>query len=529
MTIADVHFGNILNQWQQYTEGTKDLPHHDSLQKLAIDALKDLDKSNRTFQQRLESNSLDKIAICEISTLAETISRIANCLLQNDELIRNGHIDAAVAEESTERLNTLELVIHEKILDTSLIEIMPSFAIEKLRLLPENSLALDALMGENALLHSSILSRAFDAWSKELIYHLLANANLTTVENLISFFEENTDKEYNIIKLLKTHVENSQQEARRQMDTHQFITFDRQWNLPPQRDWVYNNKITPFSDCDEPEKMDAWDFLKQSAIELERARLKPEEKFLRGVSLYQGEKGDYYLNINKKNSTESGKQILGNGNYEKLNDWNTYFWSPDGISFFQMKSQGFRGTSKSYSSTFETEEGNKNALVKIQANDVFAFAFDKSDTLTRYERLDLDAARTLCREIKSKQAQLIPYAVARKPEYLFQTENGEYIYVDSTYEKKSYDFTVYKKENELYQTQAVKNVSRARDGGTTRIELDDGSSIFCPVSKEENPSYTDINGQQHSIQRINTEGFDFTSIGLELESMNPRRTMKDLF
>lgn len=529
MTIADVHFGDMLNQWQQYTEGKKVLPNQESLQKLLTDSLNDLEQANRTFLRRIESNNINKITICELSKLSETISRIAQCLLHNTDLIRNQHIDPSITRERMERLTSLETSIQEKILNSLSPEIMPPSALEKLHLLQENSPALDALISENGLLNTSILSKALDAWSSELIYRLLHNANLNTVEDLISLFQENADRDVNIISLLQNHVKNSQKEAKTQMSPAHNIAFDRQWKTPQQRDWIYNNTITPFTDCNEAEKMDAWDFQKQIHIEMERSGLKPEEKFLRGVSLYKGEMHDYYLCINRKNSSESGRQLLGEENYKKLGDWSTYFWSPDGTSFFEMKSKGFRGTAKSYQSSFETEEGKKDAQVKIQANDVFAFAFENNHTLTRYERLDLSAARTLCSRIKNGQAQLTPYIVAREPEYLFQMENGSYIYVDSNYGKNTYNFSAYFDTDGAYQTQAIKNVSRLRDGGTTQIEFENGSSIFCPVGTEEGPSYTNSQGQKQSLQKIDTKDFDYTRLGIELEEMNPRPTMMDLF
>ena len=138
MTTADVHFGNMLNQWQQYTEGGKTLPSQDSLQKLVTDALKDLEQADKAFQQQMDSNDINKIAICKFSTMTETISRIAQCLLHNAEWLRSQSIDPAITKERMEHVTQLEKNIHEKILSSSSIEIMPSFTLEKLRLLPRN-------------------------------------------------------------------------------------------------------------------------------------------------------------------------------------------------------------------------------------------------------------------------------------------------------------------------------------------------------------------------------------------------------
>ncbi len=258
------------------------------------------------------------------------------------------------------------------------------------------------------------------------------------------------------------------------------------------------------------------------------------EKILEETQLYKSEKGDFYLRISNNHVPDSGKQLLGERNFAKLKEHDNFLWSPDGKSFYFMQHKGYGGTNINYYARFETEEGNVNSNVKMEVNNNQAVAVDNNGKqLATYERQDLDSVRGIFANLKVQEDLMIPLITARKPEYLFKMENGQYIYVDANYAKGDLDFKVYMgTQGDLQRYFSVEDVMRYKDGGTTIITLSNGACLYSPSSfkREQVPYFQFPNDPtRHILAKLDEKIFDYSSIGIELEPMNPRHTMLDLF
>jgi hypothetical protein len=262
--------------------------------------------------------------------------------------------------------------------------------------------------------------------------------------------------------------------------------------------------------------------------------IQANEKILKETQLYKGEKGDFYLRIHNYEVSESGKELLGVNNFAKLKRYDNYLWSPDGQSFYFMCNASFAGNLTTYDARFEIREGNYSGAVKMRVDTDSATAFDGNDKqLATYERQDLDSVREIFAKLKAQEDLMIPLKTARKPEYIFMMENGQYIYVDAMYDTDNGDdFNVYVGTKGNMQKYTVEDWQRWKDGGTTTLSLANGGCIFCPTSFVKNiaPYFqaTDTSPREALI-RLDTATFDYSSIGIELEPLNPRPTMMDLF
>jgi len=539
MALQEINFSKMLAHWKQYTEGDKlifgEKPNSSQLsiqnaqenaQKIALKALQDLSKIKEDFQLQLKDSKLNKTSICEVCELTNTIERIVQ-FISNTSLYGKNLLDSQLVDDSLSNLMEVSAFVSNSVQEIDIKELQPQFAIDQLKLFSPNTSALDALIGNQGLLSKDVLTRTLGIITKEVMERCFVNAKLISVQDLMDLFKEKMENERNIVKIVKNHLEKSREEARTKMGPETRDAFDIQWNKPGEKDFMYEGKITPRPSFHEQEKIEAWDFLKQTSFAMELKNLSKEEKILKYTRLFKSDKGDFYLKIDNIGASDSVKKMLGNENFTKLNEINSCLWSPDSISFYLMERLGMY--------TFETEEGSQDSRVSMDANELYASLKDKNEqTLATYNRQSLESIRQLFASLKSGEAQLIPLSRARKPLHLFQMENGQYIYVNSTYADN--DFEVYIGSNGNYQKQQVSESKRSKDGSTTYITLTNGCTIFSPAPFDNSkpPMYTKpgsflSSDKKYELRRLNHGEFDYKTIGIELESMNPRHTMLDFY
>ncbi len=526
--------GEKLSYWKPFTDGDQPIEQHNymflynpkesqkKLQKTALKALEDLKQIKEILQHQMQNNNLNKFSVCEICEFTDTIDRIVKCIFNKP----------SQHKEHLSQLHTIETFVGNSVQNINIKELQPSFAIEQLRSVNPNTPAWDVLIGIEGLLSMEILTSALRIYTKKLMQRSLNNANIKTVQDLVALFEENQKNGKNIVKIIKELLDKSREEACAEMDQETREAFKKHWGKAVKRDWIYQEKITPLISLEDLEKIEAWDFLKQAALTKELKDLSADEKILEKTRLFRGEKNDYLLKIEYFFNADSGRKMLGHNNFNQLKEFSNYLWSPDGRSFYMMESTSSGESTKAYSVFFETQEGNWETRAKMSVNEVYASLHGQdSRTLVKYQRQNLASIKELFASCRSDEARFIPLVTARKPEYLFQMESGQYIYVDSNYANNTYDFEVYIGSNSTYQKHAVKSVGRIGDGGTTTIILDDGGRIYSPTpfDKSKSPAYMESGGQEHELTKLNAQKFEYDTIGIKLQPMNPRHTMLDIY
>jgi hypothetical protein len=502
-----LNFHQQLEYWKHYTNGQKEISKTNHLQ-ITTDALSDLVKIKDQFRKEIQQGRANKAIVSKVCESVDSIERIVQCLF-SDDIEKNATLDDASSS------------VRGQVLDIDIEDLHPKNVIAQLTKLPLNASALNALIEIEGF---PILARSLNITSKDLMHRCFLHAGLGSVESLINLLKENTH-EKNIVKIIKDHLDKSREEACAKMGLSHRNAFEKQWNQFVKRDWIYEGKITPQS-LSEPNKIEAWDFLKKADLDIEIKDSK-EGELLKKTRLYQGEKGDFFLIISNYKVPESDQALLGNDNFAKLKEFDNYLWSPDGKSFHLMNSTGYGGSGEGYNVSFETKEGTNERIGMKVVNQIYATLKTKDQTIAIYERQNLESIRQTFASIKSSEAKIVPLQHARTPAYLFQMEDGQYIYVDETHAHYEYGFQVSIGKDGNFRKHEVLEAHRYRDGGTTNILLANNECIHAPFNKT--PSYTDSTGKIHTLRDLGSRGFDYNSIGIKLEPMNSRPTMLDLY
>lgn len=499
LPINEINFGQKLILWKQYAEGNKKIRKKDE-QQIVANAMEDLVKIKDQFREQIQRGRVSQIAIWEVCNLVDSIERVVKGINFGE----NGALSEAVAS------------VRYDVLNSDVEEFHPKCVIEQFqKFLPSDS-ALDCLIGIKAF---PILAQACNITNRELMNRCFINAGLSSVQDLIDLCNENSN-EKNVMKIIKDRLDKSREEACAKMDPRLLKSFNHQWNGYTHRDFIYEKKIRPLDRLGNPKKIDACDFIKKASFCMELKHLPQEEQFLKHTLLYKGEKEDFFL-------------ILP---YEVLSD--KYLWSPDGKTFYVMHSKSSgessdNGYIQGFDVSLEHKEEKSNVSVRIGGNQVYSILEIQKDVYATYERQNLETMRQVLASYKSGAIQIVPLQVARKPEYLFKMQNGDYIYVDSII-KDDYDFKVYICSNGNIRNPQVLNVERQRDGGSTLITIAGNEKIHSkskvnPDIIDRTPTFTDSAGVCHPLEELDTEKFDYKTIGIELEAMNPRPTMLYLY
>lgn len=175
--------------------------------------------------------------------------------------------------------------------------------------------------------------------------------------------------------------------------------------------------------------------------------------------------------------------------FEKL------YRSMDGMNFYPLQNFGYSGNSLEHDLSFSDPfDGDKEGK----------FHFNRG-VITM---IDGRVFRPIGLRKEDVRFHLFP--LQRRPEYLFRTKDGKYIYVSVDKLEHSYkSFKLFYGSAEAMKQIPVTYVVRYRDGGTTYVHTDSGT-LFSPTpfEKEKKAMWLD-----QEVEKLDPQEFKIQEIG----------------
>lgn len=185
----------------------------------------------------------------------------------------------------------------------------------------------------------------------------------------------------------------------------------------------------------------------------------------------------------------------------------------DASGFHQLEERGFGGSEQEFNLSFEDGPNRQNGKFEANPKEGKFLLTCGADTQS-FKQLSAVAREKLQADVRSGKIKLASLPKeARKPEYFFKVKDTEdYIYVDAPKYNYSQDFHVFIGPKGNMKEVKTSQVSRLRDGGTTRITLADGKILFAPVGFRagQKPSW-----DGHDLQDLDATAIEFSSFGLK--------------
>lgn len=139
-------------------------------------------------------------------------------------------------------------------------------------------------------------------------------------------------------------------------------------------------------------------------------------------------------------------------------------YSDDGVTFREMAGRGFAGWSEEFKLTFEDPTNGREFELR-RDHDVLRLGRDKFYRAPSVWEDDL---------------YVVPLPAVRQPEYMFVAPDGTILYVSDTVYQRSYDFWFFIGRPPYLSRVPVRDVTRAKDGGTTVVKTDAGV-LYSPT------------------------------------------------
>ena len=197
------------------------------------------------------------------------------------------------------------------------------------------------------------------------------------------------------------------------------------------------------------------------------------------------------MNKNEHRFFQSGGEFLAYAvSYiEKL------YRSTDGLNFYPLQNRGYSGNDLEHDLSFSNPfDGDKEGK----------FHFNRG-VITMSDG-------KVFREInlRKEDVRFHPFLLLRKPEYLFRTKHGQYIYVSADKLEYSYEsFKLFYGVAGAMKQIPVTDVVRYRDGGTTYVKMADGDLYSpTPFNKKEKATWL---GQE--VEKLDPKDFNITEVG----------------
>lgn len=514
---------HLVQKWSQYATGQTPL--------ISVQTLAEKAKKTNTDVKELQALRMREIASCALEDLNKmttnaqvndmfTLTHICKLM---DSVERIVQCCEERCGEKFEDLMQASKTVRKSALKANMDELHCEFAIQKLQ--NSKAPALNALIGKDGLMSYSVLARALDINSIEVMQRCFLHAGLDTAQDLCRLFNNNALNKDNILEIIKNCLDKSANRARAQMSPELYKAFDEQWNKAVARNWIYiDGKMMPSDSLGKPERLDALDFLKKVTLDKELEQF-PKNHILKNTRLFRGKKGDFYLEIS---NSELGKELLGKQS-SKIKGAH-YLWSPDGKSFHFLHNKGFGGSGNAHNVSFETKEGSHDNLVKMSVNEVYASRKnEKNQLLGRYERESLKSVLDLFDAFQNREAVILEAL-----EYAFKVDGGggciAYIYVDVDAEG---NYRIHRGIGVDHQSSILskEDFDCLQKGGTFVFERSygkDSSTIVIEKDSEKlNYSFIWDNGiEPYTFSLIPIdEKLEKDGIILGYESENARRTM----
>lgn len=140
-------------------------------------------------------------------------------------------------------------------------------------------------------------------------------------------------------------------------------------------------------------------------------------------------------------------------------------YSDDGQTFREMAGRGFAGSEEQYKLTFEDPLDRRQYELR-RDHDVLRLGREKFYRAPK---------------VWDSELHVLPLPPVRQPEYMFVAPDGTFLYVSDTVYRPSYDFWFFVGAPPVLSRVPVREVTRARDGGTTFVKTDAGV-LYVPTS-----------------------------------------------
>lgn len=202
----------------------------------------------------------------------------------------------------------------------------------------------------------------------------------------------------------------------------------------------------------------------------------------------------------------------------------TFYGNENGL--YQLKGTGFSGRMPIYHFSFfdpSQKEQRGHFYARIDPEDTTKETNSNLIVCDNSERdfslVSEDLKSDLQQEIRDSQIPLNPLPRdARSSVYLFKSKTSDlYIYVDASKFNFSYEsFRLFVGKLGEMKNLEITNVNRLRDGGTTHINLADGSKLFSPsaLTQGKVATWTSREGTLE-LEDLSTQSFELETLGIK--------------
>ena len=179
-----------------------------------------------------------------------------------------------------------------------------------------------------------------------------------------------------------------------------------------------------------------------------------------------GEKTQLFTNVSGEKLLVFESFALWQTDDEKYLN-NALFTSRDGVTFRQMQSLGYGGSSGEHNRSYEDPASQTKHKLSFK-DQVYT-----RDDGERFTSVDVQFPGNVV---------FVPVPEVRIPEYLFQFEDGRYVYVDAVKYGYAYEhFRLFIGTADDMQQKDITSTVRYRDGGTTVIRVEEGV-LYSPTT-----------------------------------------------
>lgn len=522
--------------WSEYAAGTKPfavsfIEQSDIVQKVTSIAkeMQIVFEGNSSHDDKLMLGSVKQPKACIVQ-----LSQIVNAIKT---------VSAALSGRATNSLNADAIAVVDQglgqyIMNCELICLRVDVVLQKLRLLAPEMASLTALLNPSVEIPGVFFEQILgiqltDISSKELLERLLLNAQIGTVKDLIEAFKNRECEGQNFLALLDEHIKSYIKKTCDKMPEDLKEIFDEKWGGQSVGAVYYDQRVFHRQPSFYTHQaIDPQDLIALSKFESEVKEYKGSNKLVPTSQLYRGQKGDYYLHIRCMNGTQN---LI-----KSLKAYDNFLWSPDGHSFYQMEDCGAATVNDAYEVKVVTQQESSDKRIQLRANDLFVSVFGvnlnaKADKIAEYERLGLQELENVLNKLIG-QDQVVPFKIALKPEYLLQKSDGDYLYIEGAYTDDRNEHYVHIQNGGKWSKFQVTQFERFRDGGTTNIYFNNGTSnhtscihVPAPNKRDEEPSFRDGPDHRYQLKKLDQCTFDYDSIGITPEESNERVAMDNLY
>jgi len=410
---TDVHFSpKLMSFWKPFTQ-TKEIITKEKVDTTPAIARKAFNHLTKIDAYCSSTSTIPKEAYSIALELTNTIMQVINCIRDSNLAgIEETHVLNA-------KQNSISIALSQKFPEDLKIY---SFIALLTKMPPETS-AFDALIGKNGIFTSHLLQACLEIHSEEILWRCIVNSGLRKVQDIIVLFYEQKHENGNPFTILKTHLDQSRENARSQMTQEEREKFDAQWNSPYKPLTFIDRSIMANTFSPDPEKIEAHDFIRES-----------REKNM--YTVFKGDKGDYFY--------QAYHVKIKKGSYATVHQsgYPASFWSPDGIQLYALNCVGqnshLNGNIFNAKYSFEFQRGFDKQTICFAMNQSYGIAYlettpHQAIPLARYERQNNTDSKAF---IEQADKWACPFETCFTPRLLIETDGKQFcIYEDFKHDR----------------------------------------------------------------------------------------------